>query len=173
MRKSLIAVSLFSTILAAPLVAVRPAHAGFFDFLNKVNETVNTVRTVQGVIQYSRELVNSFNGTLGISNDRDRFVQDDPVASAINLYTDWNQTLTPADKELVQYVVNAKAKSKPATYEVVAEADWFKAKTPQEQAKLSSTYMKLSKILELAQADEKRFLGYAFCLQSGETECEK
>jgi hypothetical protein len=173
MKKISIAIVLASVL--APFAVHSPASAGLFDIIrgvNTVNNAVNTVRAIQGTIEYTRDTVKGLNELLGLGNEKDRYVKDDSVATAMGLYTDWSKALVGNDKALVQFVLMEQAGGEKTTAKIVKTFPGYDEMIRADQMKLTATYMKLAKILELAQPDEKRFMAYAFCLESGQKDCK-
>jgi hypothetical protein len=170
MKRIFLAIALASTLV--PVALQSPASAGLFDVIRGANNAVNTVRVIQGTFEYTRATVNSLNELLGLSNDKDRYVKDDSVATAMGLYADWSKTLVQSDRDFVQFILLEQAGGEKTSLKTVKTFPGYADLPRADQMKLSATYMKLAKILELAQPDEKRFMAYAFCLESGQKDCK-
>ncbi|MEN8443877.1 MAG: hypothetical protein ABG776_02570 [Cyanobacteria bacterium J06555_13] len=164
---------LTSFVSAACILAFTPISVSanpFNNILNTINGVNNTVNSIDNTINGTRYTINSLSETLGINSDA-AGGGDDPTGQVLQLYQAWYTDLEPTEQETVSWLVLENAKGQVVTFDTVSSSDWFLQKPVEEQSQVASTFFKLQSLLDASAQDRNRFLGFAFCVNSGNEDC--
>ncbi len=148
-----------------------PASAGFGGLLDRVDDINRKIDRTDRVIERSESNVGRIEDRLGIELESSEYEEDDPVGNAIAIYGEWYPDINAEEQEIVNYLILQSAQGKLSSFDEFSSSEWFMTKSSQEQAQVSSTYMNLAQILELAQPEPNRFYAFAFCVNGGGTNC--
>jgi hypothetical protein len=160
-------VSAACILLSTQVSASANPLGGILDAVNQVNRTVNSVdQTING----TRHTINSLSGTLGLDSSA-AGDSGDPTVQVLQLYQSWYGDLSPTDQETVSWLVMENARNQTVGFDTVSSSDWFLQKPAEEQSQVAATFFQLQSLLDASAQDRNRFLGFAFCVNSGSESC--
>ncbi|MGC1307682.1 MAG: hypothetical protein WA885_10660 [Phormidesmis sp.] len=160
-------VSATCILLSTQVSASANPFGGILDAVNQVNRTVNSVdRTING----TRYTINSLSETLGL-NSSAAGNSDDPTTQVLQLYQSWYKDLDASEQETVSWLVMENAKNQVVGFDTVSSSDWFLQKPAADQSQVAATFFQLQSLLDASAQDRNRFLGFAFCVNSGSESC--
>lgn len=140
---------------------------GIIDTVNGVNNTINSV---DSTINGTTHSVNSLRDTLGLGS-ASAVDSNDQTGQVLLLYKEWYSELPADEQETVSWLVMENARNQNVTFDTVSNSDWFLQKTSAEQSKVAANYFQLQNLIDASAQDRNRFLGYAFCVNSGSQSC--
>lgn len=151
-------------------LSATPSHAGPFDFIDRA---FNLFDKGNDLVDRGNSSIKRLCRSLGVKdcniNGKDK---NDPVGSAMSVYKKWHNTLNDQEKDIVQFLVFESAQGNVTSFKDFSNSKWSLSKPPQERAKAAFIYMNLEKITKEAANDTSRFYAFAFCVNSGRTQCQ-
>lgn len=160
-------VSASCIVLVSQVSASANPFGGILDAINGVNSTINSVsNTINGTkytVDSLSETLGLSSGTVGNSND--------PTRQVLELYQAWYTDLDATDQETVSWLVMENARNQVVTFDTVSGSEWFLKKPVEEQSQVAATFFQLQSLLDASAQDRNRFLGFAFCVNSGNENC--
>lgn len=164
-------VNVAATVCALALIQTQVSANPLRGILDTVNEVNSTINSVDSTINGTNHSVNSLRETLGLESSSP-VDSNDSTGQVLLLYKEWYSELPADEKETVSWLVMENARSQSVTFDTVSNSDWFLQKTSAEQSKVAANYFQLQQLIDASAQDRNRFLGFAFCVNSGSQSCE-
>jgi hypothetical protein len=149
----------------------QPAQANF-EFLDNINNTLNgvntTINNVKDTQKNTSATLNNLTDLLGVRPP----VNNDPSDQILEIYSKWYASVTPADKEIVNWLTTQYAEDRSITFGDFTKTPLYQSKSEQERLKVSATFFKFSEVIKAVGPQKDKFLAFAFCVNSGSTNCK-
>ncbi len=153
---------------------IRPAQANPFGFLDDINRNVNgvnnTVNSVRGTQQNTSNTLGNLSNFLGIGQQASSLA--DPNTQILDIYSKWYTSMTPADKEIVNWLTSQYAEDMPISFAAFSKSPLYKKRSAQDKPKASAVFFKFSEVVKNVGPQKDKFLAFAFCVNGGSTNCK-
>ncbi|MBD2028198.1 hypothetical protein [Leptolyngbya sp. FACHB-711] len=161
--------------------AQMPASAdplsGLTNMLNTINRAVgsvdSTVQQLDGTVKNVSGTVDNLTRTLGLQSrgSGGSVSEADTTKQILDIYQEWYKQLNPPEQEIISWLVMEFARGREVTFDTISSTEWFQQKPLQEQQLIGSLVFKLNEITKASANEKDRFLTYAFCVNSGSSNC--
>jgi hypothetical protein len=163
------------TIGVALTAITQPAQAGPFGFLDDINSALHgvnsTVNSIKGTQQNTSGTLGNLTNMLGIGQPANNN-SSDQSAQLLDIYSKWYTSMTPSDKEIVNWLTTQYAEDQPITFGAFSKTPLYKGKNEQDKPKASATFFKFSEVIKAVGPQKDKFLAFAFCVNAGSTNCK-
>jgi hypothetical protein len=153
----------------------QPAQAGF-GFLDDINsalhEVNSTLDSVKNAQQSTSVALNNLSNILGIAQPTNNNNSTDPTAQILDVYSKWYTGMTPANQEIVNWLTTEYAEDRPITFGTFSKTPLYESKNKQDRIKVAVTFFKFSEVIKVVGPQKDKFLAFAFCMNSGSTNCK-
>ncbi len=152
----------------------QPAQAGF-GFLDDINSALNDVNSTLGSVKNAQQstsvAINNLSNILGIAQPATSN-SSDPTTQILEIYSKWYTSMTPTDKEIVNWLTIQYAEDLPIAFATFKKTPLYENSSEEDRPKIASTFFKFSEVIKTVGPQKDKFLAFAFCVNSGSTTCK-
>ena len=116
--------------------------------------------------------MNNLSNILGITPPANNNNSTDSTAQILDIYSKWYTSMIPANQEIVNWLTTEYAEDRAITFATFSKTPLYESKSKQERLKVSVTFFKFSEVIKAVGPQKDKFLAFAFCMNSGSTDCK-